>query len=102
MAKKSGLERSQRREAVLMVLRREKPAAVIARRFGISEPTLSKWRDDFLAGGEAALGDGRGVRKDSSAEENRQLKRALAEREQVIGELTVANRILKKLSDGLS
>lgn len=102
MAKKSGLDRSQRREAVLMVLRREEPAAVIARRFGISEPTLSKWRDDFLAGGEAALGDGRGGRKDAAAEESRQLKRALADREQVIGELTVANRILKKLSDGLS
>jgi transposase len=102
MATKSELDRSQRREAVLMLLRREEPAVMIARRFGISEPTLSKWRDDFLAGGEAALGNGRSGRKDHAAEEIKQLKRALAEREQVIGELTVANRIFKKLSDGLS
>jgi transposase len=102
MAKKSDLSTAQRREAVLMLLRREDPAGVIARRFGISEPTLSKWRDDFLSAGEAALGYGRNGRKDALAEQVRQLKRELAEREQVIGEITVANRILKKLSDGLS
>jgi len=102
MAKKNGLDRSQLREAVLMVLRREEPLAVIARRYGISEPTLSKWRDEFLAGGDAALGHRQSGRKDPAAEEIRQLKQALADREQVIGELTVANRILKKLSDGLS
>ena len=33
--------------------------------------------------------------------ENVELKKQLAERDQVIGELTIANRILKKTSDGL-
>jgi transposase len=75
---------------------------VIARRFGISEPTLSKWRDDFLAAGEAALGYGRNARKDGLTEQAKQLKRELAEWEHVIGEITVANRILKKLSGDLS
>ena len=100
MAKKNGLDAPQRREIVLMVLRREEPVTVLARRYGISEPTLHKWRDDFLAAGEAALSYGRNAEHSSLIQQNRQLKRDLAEREQVIGELTVANRILKKNLDG--
>ena len=101
MAKKSEMSAGQRREIVLALLRKEEPLSVLARRHGISEPTLSKWRDDFLAGGEAALGYGRNHGQDGLVQQNRQLQRALAEREQVIGELTVANRILKKMQDGL-
>ena len=55
MGKRSEVSIPQRREAVLSLLRREEPAAKIARRFGVSEPTLYRWRDEFLAGGEAAL-----------------------------------------------
>jgi hypothetical protein len=58
---------------------------------------LYRWRDEFLAGGAAALGHGKnGV--DARDRENRALRAELAERDLVIGELTVANRILKKLS----
>ena len=39
-----------------MLLRREEPAAKLARRFRISEQTLYRWRDDFLAGGEVREG----------------------------------------------
>ena len=102
MAKKSEMSASERREAVLALLRKEEPLSVLARRHGISEPTLSKWREDFLAAGEAALNYGRNHSQDGLVQQNRQLKRELAEREQVIGELTVANRILKKMLDGLS
>ena len=49
------MEVKDRREAVLCLLRREESAAVIARRVGVSEPTLYRWRDEFLAAGEAAL-----------------------------------------------
>jgi transposase len=100
MGKKSELGVSERREVVLMLLRREEPAAVLARRYGISEQTLYRWRDDFLAAGEAAL---MGAKNGTDAR-NRQieeLKRELARRDQVIGELTIANRLLKKSSDGL-
>jgi transposase len=102
MAKKSEMSAGQRREVVLALLRKEEPLSVLARRHGISEPTLGKWRDDFLAGGEAALSYGRNHGQDGLSQQVRQLKRELAEREQVIGELTVANRILKKTSEGLS
>jgi transposase-like protein len=100
MGKKSALEGSERRDVVLMLLRREEPAAVLARRYGISEQTLYRWRDEFLAAGEAALLGA----KSGADPRNRQieeLKRELARRDQVIGELTIANRLLKKSSDGL-
>ena len=44
MAKRSELSAAQRREAVLALLRQE-AAAVLARRFGIAEQTLYRWRD---------------------------------------------------------
>jgi transposase len=100
MGKKSELGAAERRDVVLMLLRREEAAAVLARRYGISEQTLYRWRDEFLAAGEAALLAAKG----GADPRNRQiedLKRELARRDQVIGELTIANRLLKKSSDGL-
>jgi len=59
MAKRSELSAAQRREAVLALSRREESAAMLARRFGIAEQTLYRWRDEFPAGGEAALANGK-------------------------------------------
>jgi transposase len=97
MAKKSNLTVAQRREAVLALVRREEPAAQLARRWGISEATLYRWRDEFLAAGEAALASGKNG-TDARSREVRELRAQVEERDQVIGELTVANRIFKKLS----
>jgi transposase-like protein len=97
MPKRSELTVEQRREAVLALLRREEPAVQLARRYGISEQTLYRWRDDFLAAGESALAKGKNG-SDGREHEVRELKAKLEERDLVIGELTVANRILKKLS----
>jgi transposase-like protein len=99
MGKKSELDVSVRREAVLALLRREEAGKVLARRYGISEQTLYRWRDEFLAGGESALGSGQGG-SDARDRQIADLKREVARRDQVIGELTIANRILKKISDG--
>lgn len=55
MAKRSEVSAKQRSEAVLALLRREEPAARLSRRHGVAEQTLYRWRDEFLAGGEAAL-----------------------------------------------
>ena len=98
MGKKSSLTAEQRRDVVLMLLRREEPAGALARRFGISEGALYRWRDEFLQGGTAALTSGT---TDGRAGRIHELERALAERDRVIGELTIANRILKKTADGL-
>jgi transposase len=99
MGKKSELDVSARREAVLALLRREEAGKVVARRYGISEQTLYRWRDEFLAGGESALASGRGG-SDGRDRQIEDLKREVARRDQVIGELTIVNRILKKTSDG--
>jgi len=98
MPKRTNLTTAQRREIVLSLLRREEPAAQLARRWGISEPTLYRWRDEFLAAGEAALAGNKGGGADARAREIKELRAQVEERELVIGELTVANRILKKLS----
>jgi transposase-like protein len=96
MGKRSELSVAQRREAVLALLRREEPAAKLARRFGVSEQTLHRWRDEFLTAGEAALSGG----KNGNGQQRRiaELEKEIEGRDQVIGELTIANRILKKLS----
>ncbi len=97
MPRQSNLTVTQRRDAVLALLRREEPATQLARRFGVSEQSLYRWRDEFLAAGEAALAHGKNG-SDARDRENRELRAELEERNLVIGELTVANRILKKLS----
>lgn len=98
MGKRSEVPVKDRREAVLSLLRREEPAASIARRYGVSEPTLYRWRDDFLAAGEAALAGS--TRKGADPRDRRiaELEAQIEKRDQVIGEYTIANRILKKLS----
>ena len=67
MGKRTHLDIGQRIEAVLALLRREEPAALIARRYRIAEATLYRYRDHFLEAGKAGLngagrskGDGRG------------------------------------------
>jgi transposase len=100
MAKRSDVSIADRREAVLSLLRREEPAAVIARRVGVSEPTLYRWRDEFLAAGEQALASkSKHGKTDGGAQRIKELEREIERRDQVIGEYTIANRILKKLSD---
>ncbi len=96
MPKKSTLTADQRTQLVLRLLSKEEPATQIARRAGISEQSLYRWRDEFISGGKHAL-NGRG----GQAEQAKQLERLngeIAERDRVIGELTIANRIFKKVS----
>lgn len=100
MGKKSGLEVPTRREVVLLLLRREEAAAVLARRYGVSEQTLYRWRDEFLAGGEAALAAGTGG-NGAQQRQMEELRKEIERRDQVIGELMIANRILKKTAAGL-
>ncbi len=98
MGAKSKLSVPERRQVVLSLLGREEPTTVLARRYGISENTLYRWRDEFLTAGEAALANGKG-KGDPRNRQIAELKKQLGERDRVIGELTIANRILKKTAD---
>ena len=98
MGSKSRLSAPERREVVLSLLRREEPARVLARRYGISENTLYRWRDEFMIAGEAALASGKG-KSDPRDRQIAEMKKQLGQRDKVIGELTIANRILKKTAD---
>jgi transposase-like protein len=48
------MSRPRKRAAVLRLLRGE-DLELVSRGLGVTAATLSGWRDDFLAGGEAAL-----------------------------------------------
>jgi len=91
MSKRIVLSATERGELVLRLLRKEATAGELAREAGISEPTLYQWRDAFLKAGFSGL-DGR----KSSDSEHRRLEREVAQRDQLIGEMTVALRTLKK------
>jgi transposase len=101
MGKRTELSVEQRTEVVLALLRREEPAGKLARRYGISEPTLYRYRDQFLEGGKASLASGKRGKADPRDRQIELLEKDLAKRDQVIGELTIANRIFKKKSEGL-
>ena len=100
MGKKSRLSVTEQREVVLMLLRREESAVTLSRRYGVSEGSLYRWRDLFLEGGKQALTNGK-QRANPDQQRIKELEKDIEKREQVIGEMTIANRILKKKVDGL-
>ena len=51
---------AQKQKVVLMLVRRDESARSVARRYGISETTLRRWRDEFIDGGMASLANSRG------------------------------------------
>jgi len=100
MGRKSKLTDAEKLEVILMLLRKQEPAATLARRYGVSEQSLYRWRDEFLEGGKSALRKDRDA-KNGEAQRAAEMEKQLAERDRVIGELTIANRVLKKASERL-
>ncbi len=99
MGKKSDFTPAQKREIVLAILRRDDTISGLARKHNVSQNTLTRWRDQFLQGAESGLAGSKSKRSPEQ-ERIKQLEKELAGRDQVIGELTIANRILKKIRDG--
>ncbi len=83
----------QKKEFVLAVLRKEEAVAAIARRFQVSEQSIYRWQEEFIAGGvEAVSSRGRSGASGELAE----LKKQLEDRDRVIGEYAFANSFFKK------
>ncbi len=97
MGKKSELSIEERTEVVLALLRKEEPIAALSRRYQVSEQTIYRWRDQFLAGGKERLGKGDDAVTKEAEKRIEKLERDLAKRAQIIGELTIANDILKQI-----
>lgn len=97
MGKPSGLSTQEREEVVLQLLRKEEPVAALARRYQVSENTLYRWRDEFLSAGRQALGRKGNRQVREQQKRITKLEKELAKRAQVIGELSLANDLLKKL-----
>ena len=78
---------------VLEFLNTNTSAAELCRKHNISPATFQDWKDKFMAGGKQALAGRGDVAKIHTKEVEKHLKRT-------IGEITVANDILKKTLEG--
>ncbi len=100
MPKTSTLTPQQRSQLVLRPLSTEERAEQIARRAGVSEQTLYPWRHEFIHPGKRTM-NGRGAEAERAKAVHR-LEGAIAERDQMIGELTIGKRITITLTGASS
>jgi transposase len=84
---------------VLEGLRGEESVAAICRREGINPNLYYKWSKDFLEAGKKRL-TGDTVREANSSEVN-DLRNENEQLKQLVAELSLKNRVLKKSSNGL-
>ena len=92
MGRRSDLPVDARVTAVLAVLKGEESLEAVARRHGISSQTLARWKQEFLEAGRDRL-RGKGM---APSEREKELEAEVRKRDQLIGELVVANELLKK------
>src|SRR3954468_22831881 len=75
---------SQRKTATVLRLLRGEDLELVSRELGVTAATLSGWRDDFLAGGQAAL------KSRPTDDRDDEIARLRAK----VGELTMNNELL--------
>src|SRR4051812_40499288 len=81
---------SQRKAATVLRLLRGEDLELLSRDLGVTAATLTGWRDDFLAGGQAAL---KRRPTDDQDDENARLRAK-------VGELTMDNELLHQRCRG--
>jgi transposase-like protein len=77
---------SQRKTATVLRLLRGEDLELVSRELGVTAATLSGWRDDFLAGGQAAL------KSRPTDDRDDEIARLRAK----VGELTMDNELLQQ------
>jgi hypothetical protein len=75
---------SRRKTATVLRLLRSESLELLARELGVTAATLAGWRDDFLAGGQAAL------KSRPADDRDEEITRLRAK----VGELTMNNELL--------
>ena len=97
MGRKSTFTAAQERDAVMGVLTKRKTVSQTCRELGISETTFARWREQAVAGMEAALAD-----KGSRDSREDRLAKQLSEAERTIGQLALENDLLGRASRRLT
>jgi len=82
---------AERRDAVLAILGGKASVDQVARQYGVLPATVAKWRDDALAGIDAAVRTGNGP-----SPRERELERKVAELTEVVGTLSVERALAVK------
>ena len=83
--------KEEKARIVMEVLTNSSTISEICRKYNVASSAVYKWRDEFIAGGTAAMQHGRSTVEASLTRENNELKG-------IIGELTIANETLKKFN----
>lgn len=89
----------QKLRIVLAVVRGEVSISEAARREGVSETSIAKWRDQFLEGGRAGLAAGARLARDPV---RAQLEAECEQLKAALGEAHAELRVLKKGGPGPS
>ena len=87
-----GIHRTKEEKAriAMEVLSNSSTKSEICRKYNVASSAVYKWRDEFIAGGTAAMEHGRSNVEAFLTRENNELKG-------IIGELTIENETLKKI-----
>ena len=82
--------KEEKARIVMEVLSNSSKISKTCRKYNVASSAVYKSRDEFIAGGTAAMEHGRSTVEASLTRENNELKG-------IIGELTIANETLKKI-----
>lgn len=96
MGRPSTLSMSRRSELIIVLIRKEAQGSELARRYGVSESTVKRWRDEFLEAGKQSLQSSKGS---TEAAKIKKLQSDLAEHKQLIVKYAYASDFLKKTAD---
>jgi transposase-like protein len=90
VAKGTHRTKEEKARIVMEVLSNSSRISEICRKYNVASSAVYKWRDEFIAGGTAAIEHGRSTVEASLTREINELKG-------IIGELTITNETLKKI-----
>lgn len=92
--KRKRYDKEFKSKLVLAALKNGHSIQELSRQYDVSPNLIARWRDRFIDGGNASLTTENG--EPGMTGKIKDLENEIEKRDQVIGELTVANKALKK------